>query len=73
MSYLNLREIFNLRQWQALTLDQQQVMDSATVVINESNEAKDLLRKAGHGVTGTSLLETVNELLETNNPRGESQ
>jgi len=63
MSYLNLREIFTLGEWESLRPDIKHTLDRASVVINESNEAKDLLRKAGHGVTGQSLLETVKEVL----------
>jgi phosphoribosylaminoimidazole (AIR) synthetase len=32
-------------------------------MVEESDQAKQLLRKAGYGVTGTGLLETVKECL----------
>lgn len=45
-----------------------EMAELAALTLKESQDAKQLLRDAGFGVTGTSILETVKEALEQVTP-----
>lgn len=49
-----------------------EMAELAALTLKESQDAKQLLRDAGFGVTGTSLLETVKEALEREKKRLEA-